>query len=83
MSTTTRAAIINATNAVNRASEVGSLEICKRADIIVVNAPNHRFLGYSLGVNLIDKVIKNGRVVIDKKKQDQAVFLSRMIEKVI
>lgn len=59
------AATINAAHAVNRASEIGSLEVGKKADIIVLNVPNHKFLGYRFGVNLIDKVIKNGRVVID------------------
>jgi imidazolonepropionase len=70
------ATTINAAYAVNRASEVGSLEIGKRADIIILNAPNHRFLGYRFGVNLIDKVIKNGRLVVDREKQDEPVFLS-------
>jgi imidazolonepropionase len=71
------AATINAAFAVNRADEVGTLEIGKRADILVLNAPNHRFLGYRFGVNLIDKVIKNGRLVVDREKQDEPVFMSK------
>jgi len=59
------AATINAAHAVNRSHDVGSLELGKRADIIVLNAPNHRFLGYRFGVNLVDKVIKDGRLVVD------------------
>lgn len=70
------AATINAAHAINRGGEVGSLEIGKRADVIVLNAPNHRFLGYRFGVNLVDKVIKNGRLVVDREKQDEPVFLS-------
>ncbi len=69
------AATINAAYAVNRAGEVGSLEVGKRADVVVLNAPNHRFLGYRFGVNLVDKVIKNGRVVVDREKQDEPVFI--------
>jgi imidazolonepropionase len=61
------AATINAAHAINRASEVGSLETGKKADIIVLDAPNHKFLGYRFGVNLVDKVIKNGRLVVDKE----------------
>jgi len=61
------AATINAAHAVGRAGEVGSLEVGKKADVIVLDVPNHKFLGYSFGVNLVDKVVKNGRVVIDKE----------------
>jgi imidazolonepropionase len=71
------AATVNAAHALNRASEVGTLEVGKRADILVLNAPNHKFLGYRFGVNLVDKVIKNGRLVVDREKQDEPVFMSR------
>lgn len=69
------AATINAAHAIGRASEVGSLEVGKKADVIVLDAPNHKFLGYRFGVNLVDKVIKNGRLVVDKEKQGETVFL--------
>ena len=59
------AATINAAHAVSRAPEIGSLEVGKKADMIVLNVPNHKFLGYRFGSNLVDKVIKNGRLVID------------------
>jgi len=71
------AATINAAHAVNRAGEVGSLEVGKRADVAVLNAPNHKFIGYHFGVNLVDKVIKNGRIVIDREKHDEPVFMSK------
>jgi imidazolonepropionase len=71
------ASTINAAHAICRAGEVGSLEVGKRADITVLNAPNHRFLGYSLGVNLVEKVIANGRLVVDREKQDEPAFLSK------
>jgi imidazolonepropionase len=61
------ATTINAAHAVSRANEVGSLELGKKADVIVLDVPNHKFLGYRFGVNLVDKVIKNGRIVIDKE----------------
>jgi imidazolonepropionase len=72
------AATVNAAHAVNRAEEVGSLEVGKRADVIVLNVPNHKFLGYHFGVNLVDKVIENGRVVVDREKQDEPVFMSKI-----
>jgi len=71
------AATINAAHAVCRAGEVGSLEVGKRADVTILDAPNHKFLGYSFGVNLVDKVIANGRLVIDREEREEQVFMSR------
>jgi imidazolonepropionase len=71
------AATINAAHAVCRAHEVGSLEVGKRADISILDCPNHRFLGYSFGVNLVEKVVANGRLVVDRQKQDDPVFMSK------
>jgi imidazolonepropionase len=61
------AATINAAHAISKANTIGSLEFGKKADILVLNALNHRFLGYHFGTNLVDKVIKNGRIVVDKE----------------
>jgi len=68
------AVTINAAHAVGRASEVGSLEVGKKADIIVLDVPNHKFLGYRFGVNLVDKVVKNGRIVADKEASQSEFF---------
>jgi len=62
------ATTINAAHAINRGQVVGSLEAGKKADVIVLNVPNHKFLGYRFGANLIDKVIKNGKLVVDEGK---------------
>jgi imidazolonepropionase len=69
------AATINAAYAIGRAGEVGSLEVGKRADVAILDAPNHKFLGYSFGTNLVDKVVKNGRVVVDREKQNEPMLL--------
>jgi imidazolonepropionase len=71
------AATINAAHAVCRAGEVGSLEAGKQADVVILNVPNHKFLGYSVGVNLVEKVICDGRLVLDREKQDEPVLLSK------
>lgn len=60
-------ATINGAWAVGRAKDVGSLEVGKKADVVVLEVPNHKFLGYHFGVNLVEKVVKNGRVVVDKE----------------
>jgi len=61
------AATINAAHAIGKANEIGSLEVGKKADVVVLDVPNHKFLGYHFGVNLVDKVVKNGRVAVDKE----------------
>ncbi|MEM3695198.1 MAG: imidazolonepropionase [Candidatus Bathyarchaeia archaeon] len=70
------AATINAAHAIKRAHEVGSLETGKKADVIVLDVPNHKFLGYRFGANLVDKVIKNGRLVVDREKSYEPVIPS-------
>jgi len=70
------AATINAAHAIGRADEIGSLEVGKRADAVILDVPNHKFIGYRFGVNLVDRVIKNGRIVVDREKQDEPLLLS-------
>jgi len=67
------AATINSAHALGKANEVGSLEVGKKGDIVVLNAPNHKFLGYHFGANLVDKVVKNGRVVVDKEASPSGI----------
>jgi imidazolonepropionase len=57
------ASTINAAHALNRAHEVGSLEVGKKADVLIFDAPSHNFLGYRFGVNLVSAVVKEGRLV--------------------
>jgi len=61
------ASTMNAAHAVNRAGEVGSLEPGKKADVVILDVPSHRFLGYRFGTNLVDKVIKEGKLVVDRE----------------
>jgi imidazolonepropionase len=58
------AATINAARAVGLDGEVGSLEPGKRADVLVLAVPDYRHLGYRYGVNLVETVVKSGRVVV-------------------
>ncbi|MGD9100052.1 MAG: imidazolonepropionase [Anaerolineae bacterium] len=57
------AATLNAAFAVGRGEQVGSLTAGKAADILVVNAPDYRHLGYRFGGNLVETVIKGGHIV--------------------
>ena len=58
------AATINAAAALDLHDRKGSLEPGKDADLIVLEAPDYRHLGYRFGTNLVSKVVQGGRVVI-------------------
>jgi len=59
------ASTINAAHAIGLGQEIGSLELGKKADIVILGVPSHRFLGYRFGVNLVEKVVKNGKIVVN------------------
>lgn len=55
---------INAACAILKEKEVGSIEIGKKADIVIFNAANLNYLVYHFGVNMVNTVIKNGKIVV-------------------
>jgi imidazolonepropionase len=63
------ASTINAAHSIQRAGEVGSLEEGKKADIVIFDAPNHKHFAYHYGVNLAEKVFKNGRLVAERGRR--------------
>jgi len=58
------AATLNAAAAIGRAHELGSIEVGKRADIVILNAPTYHHLVYHYGINPVRHVIKGGRIVV-------------------
>lgn len=54
------AATINAAAAVSRSDVVGSIENGKQADLLILDVPDYRHLGYRFGTNLVYSVIKKG-----------------------
>ena len=58
------AATINAAHAVGLGHRVGSLEVGKKADVVVLDVSDYRHLAYRFGVNLVDRVIKSGESVM-------------------
>ncbi len=54
------AATINAAAAVGRAGRVGSIEVGKQADLVILDVPDYRHLGYRFGTNLVSAVVKKG-----------------------
>lgn len=58
------AATINAAHAINRAGTIGSLEVGKQADILVLDVPNYQSVPYHFGVNTVVTVIKKGKIKV-------------------
>ncbi|MDQ3322504.1 MAG: amidohydrolase family protein, partial [Acidobacteriota bacterium] len=58
------AATINAAFAVGLGDKVGSLEVGKQADILILETDDYREIAYEFGGNLIGKVIKKGKIVV-------------------
>jgi imidazolonepropionase len=57
------ASTINAAYAVGLGDRIGSIQSGKQADLFILDAPDYRHLAYWLGGNLVEQVIKRGRVV--------------------
>ncbi len=62
------AVTINAAYAIDRQNEIGSIEVGKKADLVVFDAPNIEYLMYHFGINHVNKVYKGGILVVDDKK---------------
>ena len=60
---TITALTLNGAAALDRADSIGSLEAGKQADLILLDAPNYRHLSYHFAMNLVDTVIKKGRIL--------------------
>ena len=60
---TLSAVTMNAACAINRQDIIGSLESGKQADMVIWDCPSYKHIPYHFGVNLVDKVIKMGRVI--------------------
>ena len=61
------AATINAAHAIGVASDVGSLEPGKSADFLILDTSSHKQIGYRFGRNLVEVVVKAGKVVVDRR----------------
>jgi len=57
------AATINAAAAIGRAARIGSREVGKQADLVLLSVPDYRHLAYRFGGNLVETVIKKGSVI--------------------
>lgn len=58
---------VQAARSIQRFHEIGSLEVGKKADIIILNVPNYQYFLYHFGVNHVNRVIKNGKIVMERQ----------------
>ena len=55
---------LNSAAAINRADRIGSIDVGKQGDMVLLQFPSYKFLPYHVGMNIVDTVIKQGNVVI-------------------
>ncbi|MCB0034265.1 MAG: imidazolonepropionase [Anaerolineales bacterium] len=58
------ASTINAAHAIGLGDRVGSLEVGKQADLLILTTADYRHLAYQFGGNVVQTVVKNGRIVV-------------------
>ncbi len=60
------AATINAAAAIGMEAEVGSLEVGKLADVVILSCPSHWHIPYHMGMGVVAQVVKQGRLIVDE-----------------
>jgi imidazolonepropionase len=61
------ASTINAAYAIGLGDKVGSIELGKLGDLVLLDAPNYMHLPYRFGTNQAKVVIKSGKVAVDRR----------------
>ena len=59
---------INGAAALARAQTIGSIDVGKKGDVIVLEFPSYEYIPYHIGVSTVEKVVKNGILVFDREK---------------
>jgi imidazolonepropionase len=58
------AATLNAAFAIGMGERLGSISVGKMADLVIWDAPDYRLIPYFYGTNILQTVIKNGRIEV-------------------
>jgi imidazolonepropionase len=59
------AATINGAHAISRGNDVGSIEVGKRANLLLCQVENYRQVPYRIASNIVAKVIRDGKLSIE------------------
>lgn len=62
---------LNAAAAVGRAKSIGSINVGKKGDLLLLRFPSYRFLSYHTGANSVQTVIKDGHIVYDRRMKGE------------
>ena len=57
---------INGASALDRADTIGSLDVGKIGDVIILEYPSYKFIPYHIGISTVEKVIKKGESIFDR-----------------
>lgn len=68
------ATTINAAYAINRGDKLGTLEVGKQADVLILNVPTYKQLQYFYGMNHTHTVVKNGKIVVKEGHLCEQLF---------
>lgn len=58
---------LNGAAALNLADEIGSVEIGKKADLLILKYPSYKYIPYHTAMNGVEMVIKQGRLIVKHK----------------
>ncbi|MCP4373223.1 MAG: imidazolonepropionase, partial [Deltaproteobacteria bacterium] len=58
---------INGAAALNRADAIGSIDVGKKGDVIILEFPSYKYIPYHIGISTVEKVIKDGNLVFEKE----------------
>ena len=59
---------INGAAAIDRAETIGSIDVGKYGDMLILEFPSYKYIPYHIGVNTVEKVIKKGNLVFDTRQ---------------
>ena len=63
------ASTINAAYAIGLGDSIGSLEVGKAGDVLILDVPNHLWIPYHYGINHVLMTIKSGKIVFKRDEK--------------